>query len=313
MKKVFIILILTALLLVGCEASNENSLPSGTDGSAVTDTEHSKQEEVSQEAESEATDEVSLPPEVSDSDYMCFVDFGLYITFEETVSRCEDIAIGKLIYAHSAYEEVIYAFSISRWIYGERTDEIIFLYEWRAYFSGDGFSYKGGEMPFEQDKEYLLVLYSEEKENSDHTHFYLYNKTYIPCEDVSLSTMYDDDMKNHTEKPELFSGDTGKDALDALIEYAVSLKQGTITVTQTYPEERTFTLSAEDTDFVMDLWDGEWLVDITKTACDFEFELDGNIIKYSNEAGLFNDYENERHMILTDEQKDAVNKMLGIE
>ena len=43
-----------------------------------------------------------------------------------------------------------------------------------------------------------------------------------------------------------------------------------------------------------------------------EFELDGNIIKYSNEAGLFNDYENQRHMILTKEQKDAVNKMLGI-
>lgn len=86
-----------------------------------------------------------------------------------------------------------------------------------------------------------------------------------------------------------------------------------ITVTQTYPEERTFTLSAEDTDFVKDLWEGEWLVDITKTACDYEFELDGNIIKYSNEAGLFNDYENQRHMILTKEQKDAVNKMLGIE
>ena len=85
-----------------------------------------------------------------------------------------------------------------------------------------------------------------------------------------------------------------------------------ITVSQEYPEIKVFTLSAEDTTFVTGLWGNEWLYDITKTYCPYEFELDGMIIKYSNEAGLFNDYENQRHMILTEEQKDAVNKMLGI-
>ena len=85
-----------------------------------------------------------------------------------------------------------------------------------------------------------------------------------------------------------------------------------INVSQEYPEIKVFTLSAEDTTFITELWENEWLYDITKTYCPYEFELDGMIIKYSNEAGLFNDYENQRHMILTEEQKDAVNKMLGI-
>jgi len=86
-----------------------------------------------------------------------------------------------------------------------------------------------------------------------------------------------------------------------------------ITVSQEYPEVKVFALSAVDTTFITELWENEWLYDITKTYCPYEFELDGMIIKYSNEAGLFNDYENERHMILTKEQTQAVNKMLGIE
>ena len=89
--------------------------------------------------------------------------------------------------------------------------------------------------------------------------------------------------------------------------------QSPITVSQEYPEVKVFALSAVDTTFITELWENEWLYDIAKTYCPYEFELDGMIIKYSNEAGLFNDYENERHMILTEEQTQAVNKMLGIE
>ena len=88
--------------------------------------------------------------------------------------------------------------------------------------------------------------------------------------------------------------------------------QSPITVLQTYPEEILFTLSGEDSDFVKDLWKGEWKSSIAECICDYEFKLDGMIIKYS-ECGTFNDYPNQRYMILTEEQTRAVNEMLGIE
>lgn len=226
MKKTLLCLLLSlAIVLVACETADEISHCSDADFSDVSDTEQSKDQQVSEESESDVIENISLPPEVSESHFMCFVDFCAYKSFEDTVALCEDVAIGKLMFSHSAYEEVIYAFSISRWIHGERTDKIIYLHEWRASFAGDGFDYTGGEIPFEQDKEYLLILYNEKKENADHTYFYLFDKTYIPCEDISLSTMYDDDIKNHTEKPELFSANGGEDSLNALIQYVVSLKQ----------------------------------------------------------------------------------------
>ena len=104
-----------------------------------------------------------------------------------------------------------------------------------------------------------------------------------------------------------------KEDASADISDIIMNSQSPITVSQEYPEVKVFALSAVDTTFITELWENEWLYDIAKTYCPYEFELDGMIIKYSNEAGLFNDYENERHMILTEEQTQAVNKMLGIE
>ena len=101
--------------------------------------------------------------------------------------------------------------------------------------------------------------------------------------------------------------DTSVDVSDIIMN-----SQSPITVLQTYPEEILFTLSGEDSDFVKDLWRGEWEPGIAECICDYEFKLDGMIIKYS-ECGSFNDYPNQRCMILTEEQTQAVNKMLGIE
>ncbi|MBR4852913.1 MAG: hypothetical protein IKV01_04835 [Clostridia bacterium] len=89
--------------------------------------------------------------------------------------------------------------------------------------------------------------------------------------------------------------------------------QSPITVSQRRSEEILFTLSGEDLDFVKELWRGEWYPAIAECDCDYEFKLDGMIIEYSDECGLFNDYPNQRSMTLTEEQTQAVNKMLGIE
>ncbi len=223
-KRAICFLFILLTLLVACERTNVNSHPSGTSDTVISDTEHSRQEDISQETESEVIEDISLPPEVSDSDYLVHID-GRYASFEDIVLLCDEIAVGKLLYAHPAYEEVIFAFSISRWIHGERQDKTIYLHESRAYMAFGGYTYRGGEIPFEQGKEYLLILCSEERENTDHTYYSTFGNMYIPTDDLSQAKMYNDEFKNHTEKPELFSADAGEDALNGLVEYVVSLKQ----------------------------------------------------------------------------------------
>jgi hypothetical protein len=225
MKKTLLSLLLSlAIVLVACETSDEISHCSDADFSDVSDTEQSKDQQVSEESESEVIENISLPPEVSESDYLMHMD-GVYASFEDIVLLCEEVAVGKLLYAHPAYKEVIFAFSVSRWAYGERTDKIIYLHESRAYMAFGGYAFRGGEISFEQEKEYLLVLCSEERDGADHTYYSSFGNMYIPTEDLSQAKMYDDDIKNHTEKPELFSADAGEDGLNALIQYIVSLKQ----------------------------------------------------------------------------------------
>ena len=128
-----------------------------------------------------------------------------------------------------------------------------------------------------------------------------------PENSASVSKNISSEVSNEEVSDEI-KDDTSVDVSDIIMN-----SQSPITVLQTYPEEILFTLSGEDSDFVKDLWRGEWEPGIAECICDYEFKLDGMIIKYSNEAGLFNDYENERHMILTKEQTQAINKMLGIE
>ena len=87
--------------------------------------------------------------------------------------------------------------------------------------------------------------------------------------------------------------------------------QSPITVLQTYPEERTFPLSGEDSDFVKDLWRGEWKPSIAECICDYEFKLDGMIIKYS-ECGTFNDITNGKSTKVAEDQRLKINTILNL-
>ena len=70
-------------------------------------------------------------------------------------------------------------------------------------------------------------------------------------------------------------------------------------------------LTAEDTQTILSLLnDGDWEYDITKTYCDYIFEISNNSINYSSEVGLFQDTVNRRHLILSDEQKNYIDSLL---
>lgn len=56
---------------------------------------------------------------------------------------------------------------------------------------------------------------------------------------------------------------------------------------------------------VLEIWNNAvWETDITKTYCDYCFIINDSIfIHYSSEAGLFNDPNRQRHLVVTDEQR----------
>ena len=56
--------------------------------------------------------------------------------------------------------------------------------------------------------------------------------------------------------------------------------------------------------------DSEWKYDVTKTYCPYLFQLSERSIVYSDEAGLFNDKENQRHLIVTEEQRSYIRSLL---
>ncbi len=71
-------------------------------------------------------------------------------------------------------------------------------------------------------------------------------------------------------------------------------------------------LSEEDQKYVMALWnDSVWREGYTKTACDYTFDLSDGSIDYEPHLGLFNDAENQRHLYLSGEEMDRVNKIIG--
>ena len=70
-------------------------------------------------------------------------------------------------------------------------------------------------------------------------------------------------------------------------------------------------LSAEDTDFILSvLNNSEWKFDVTKTLCDYVLVCGDSSVSYSSEAGLFNDTEGKRHLVITKEQRDRINSII---
>lgn len=70
-------------------------------------------------------------------------------------------------------------------------------------------------------------------------------------------------------------------------------------------------LSNEQAEYMNLMWENsEWLSGVTKTLCSFRFESNGVIIRYSSEAGVFIDDTNERHIIVSKEQRDYINSFV---
>lgn len=68
-------------------------------------------------------------------------------------------------------------------------------------------------------------------------------------------------------------------------------------------------LSNEQAEYLYSIWNNEeWIDDIYKVSCDYEFEANGVVIRYSSEVGAFVDVTNQRSIwCLTNEQRDYIN------
>ncbi len=78
--------------------------------------------------------------------------------------------------------------------------------------------------------------------------------------------------------------------------------------------ERNRILSNEHTQYLNAIWrSDEWQPDVIKTRCSFEFEINGVVLRYSDELGVFNDDTNQMHIVVTKEQRDYINtSVIGI-
>ena len=74
--------------------------------------------------------------------------------------------------------------------------------------------------------------------------------------------------------------------------------------------ERNHTLSSKQAEYLNSIWNSEWQPDITKTLCIFQFETNDVIIRYSHESGVFIDDVNQRHIIVSDEQRNYINSSI---
>ena len=74
-------------------------------------------------------------------------------------------------------------------------------------------------------------------------------------------------------------------------------------------------LSIEQAEYLISVWDkSDWDPDVTKTLCHYRFEFDGLVIRYSPEAGVFIDDTNQKHLIVTKEQRDYINSfVIGVQ
>ena len=56
---------------------------------------------------------------------------------------------------------------------------------------------------------------------------------------------------------------------------------------------------------------GKWSYGNTRSSDDYQFTtVDGLVIEYSSGHGIFNDWENERHLELSKKDKETVNTIL---
>lgn len=73
-------------------------------------------------------------------------------------------------------------------------------------------------------------------------------------------------------------------------------------------------IRTEDRQYIIDLLnDASWVDSLTNCACDFIFYTQAQEVRYHAECGTFNDCTNQRSTTVTEEQRAAINQILGID
>lgn len=76
---------------------------------------------------------------------------------------------------------------------------------------------------------------------------------------------------------------------------------------------QTYELSADDRQYVINLLNNaSWIDDFSNCASDFIFYTQHQEIQYHSDCGTFNDYTNKRCTTVSEEQRNTINSMLGI-
>lgn len=66
-----------------------------------------------------------------------------------------------------------------------------------------------------------------------------------------------------------------------------------------------------ESQLILDLLNnGEWIDDLCKCRCDYQITINGKELNYSSEIGAFNNITDEQYLILSDDDKVAVNEYL---
>ena len=66
-----------------------------------------------------------------------------------------------------------------------------------------------------------------------------------------------------------------------------------------------------ESQLILDLLNnGEWINDLCKCRCDYQITINGKELNYSSEMGAFNNNTDELYLILSDDDKVAVNEYL---
>jgi len=78
-------------------------------------------------------------------------------------------------------------------------------------------------------------------------------------------------------------------------------------------DSQTYELNKNAKQYIIDLLNNaSWINDLSNCNSDFVFYTQAQEIRYHSECGTFNDYTNQKSMAVSEEQRTAINTMLGI-
>lgn len=71
-------------------------------------------------------------------------------------------------------------------------------------------------------------------------------------------------------------------------------------------------MSKDQAQFIIQVWnDSVWEDDVSKTAYDFVFHCGDREVRYCYDAGIFNDWTNNKHMVLSSDMREQVNATIN--